>query len=624
MMFYQTKKTHAIYRYMLGIIRLILLSGILVSTNVAAMPAPKASGGELDLTQWQFSRDGTVSLEGDWQFYWQKFVSPNQASNIKGDTISVPGSWKGHQLTSNEIATGHGYASYRLNVLLPQYTPKLALKVIDIGEAYRLYVNGKLLHSGGEVGTSNHQSQPAFARNVILLPTDIGKELDIVIHVSNYHYHNGGLWEHISLGEVGAIQSLHELSLAYAIFLAGSISIIAIYHLGLYTQRHEDSSPLYFSIFCLAIVIRILATDERFLNQLMPSLTYSMLIRAEYISFLLAIPALAAFITNLLPGAYPRWMPRLTIFLGFIFSGFVIITPVSIFSEFLRLFQVYLVTSVCFGIYVFIRSVKEHRQIAKAFLFGFLVLAAASLNDVLISLDILRTPVFLVGAGILGFILIQSYSFSLRFTNAFTEVEILSRELEDYAHTLESKVKQRTKELEAVNRKLELLVSVDGLTGIANRRGFDTLLNHAWAGHSRRETYLGLVLCDIDFFKVYNDTYGHLEGDDALSKVAQCIEETLHREADTAARYGGEEFAILLPDTDLDGSVIIANRINNAIRDLNITHIGSLVSNRLTVSCGVAAIIPNDRAKPKDLIALADTALYAAKNAGRDKTIAAD
>ena len=623
MMFYQTKKNQTVYSNILGIIQLILLSCIFVSANLAAMPAPKASGGELNLTHWKFSADGTVRLEGDWQFYWKQFVLPNSTGDINDDSIGVPGSWNGHQLKDNGIVTGHGYASYRLNVLLPEETSKLALKIIDIGEAFRLYVNGRLLHSGGEIGTNSDQSQPAFARSVILLPTDIGKKLNIVIHVSNYHYHSGGLWEHISLGEVGAIQSLHELSLGYAMFLAGSIGIIAFYHIGLYTQRRQDSSPLYFAIFCIAMAIRILTVDERYLNQLIPSISYSMLIKIEYLSFLLAIPALAVFITNLLPGSYPRWMPRLTIILGFIFSGVVMLTPVSVFSDLLRLFQVYLVTSLCFGVYVFIRSVKEHRQVAKGFLFGFLVLAAASLNDILISLGIFRTPVFLVGAGILSFILIQSYSFSLRFTRAFTKVETLSRELEDYANTLESKVKQRTKELELVNRKLEQQVSIDGLTGIANRRGFDTLLNHAWAGHSRRVAYLGLVMCDIDFFKTYNDTYGHLKGDEVLTKVAQCIEETLHREADTAARYGGEEFAILLPDTHLEGAVIMANKINNAIRGLNIFHEKSLVSNQLTISCGAAAIIPTDRTKPKDLIALADSALYDAKKAGRDKTIAA-
>tara|TARA_R110002124_G_scaffold23065_15_gene85926 strand:- start:182 stop:2074 length:1893 start_codon:yes stop_codon:yes gene_type:complete len=602
---------------------LSLLITLCFSAPVAALSAPKAEGGELDLRHWNFERDGTIRLDGRWLFYWQDFIPPAQRALASDDTIVVPGTWNGHEYGDKQVVTGHGYASYQLRVLLPPDSPHLALKVVDIGEAFKLYVNGQLLHSVGELGTNARDSKPAFARSVLTLPTDIGSEMNIVIHVSNYHYRSGGVWKVMTLGEVSAIRHAHELALSYAIFLVGSIGFIALYHIALYLQRRQDASPLFFGLFCLIVLVRILATDDEYLTLLIPSISYSMLVRLEYVSFLLAVPAFAGFVSNLVPGSYPEWISRLCIFLGLAFTAFVMVTPVEVFSEFLVVFQIYLVGSVCFGLYIFTRCVVEQREVAKAFLFGFTVLAIAIVHDVLMSLDVIRTPVFLAGAGMLCFIVIQSYALSLRFAKSFTEVEALSRELEDYTHTLESRVERRTRELEIANRKLEQLVSVDGLTGIANRRAFDDILNREWVGHTRRSSQLALILCDVDYFKRYNDFYGHLEGDDALCKVAHCLSATLQREVDAVARYGGEEFAIILPDTNLDGAMKIAERVNRAVRDLHILHQGSAVSHELTMSCGVAAIVPTEKLRPGDLVGLADSALYSAKEKGRNRVAAA-
>ncbi|CAA0126055.1 Phytochrome-like protein cph2 [Halioglobus japonicus] len=593
-----------------------------LSSYSLADSMPRADAGEMDLSHWDFEQDGNVRLDGYWQFYWKEFISPEHGGHPGADTILVPGAWNSRKRSNAEEKPNHGYASYQLRVSLPSNTPRLALKMVDIGEAFRLYVNGVLLHSGGEVGTNERDSVPEYSRSVLLLPTDGADELNIVIHVSNYHYRSGGLWDVITLGEVSAIQNSHERALGYAIFLAGSIGFIAVYHFGLYLQRRQDLSPLYFSLFCLAVFMRILVTDERYINQVMPSISYSMLVRIEYLSFLLGVPAFAGFIANLIPDYRPKWALKFCVIFGLLASAFVVATPVALFSEYLPLFQTYLLISVCFGVYVFIRNLMQQREVAGAFLFGFVVLAVAIFHDVLMSMDVIKTPVFLAGAGMLFFILIQSYSLSLRFANSFSQVEALSQKLEGYTHTLESKVEQRTRELEAANRQLEKLVSVDGLTGIANRRAFDELLKREWIGHARRSSHLAMILLDIDYFKPYNDSYGHLEGDDALRKVAQCLSDALQREVDTVARYGGEEFAIVLPDTNLEGALKIAERVKDAVYNLNIPHRASPVSDRLTFSCGVAETVPTEALKPEDLIALADSALYRAKEAGRDTVVA--
>jgi diguanylate cyclase (GGDEF)-like protein len=173
--------------------------------------------------------------------------------------------------------------------------------------------------------------------------------------------------------------------------------------------------------------------------------------------------------------------------------------------------------------------------------------------------------------------------------------------------------------LQSANQKLEALVNFDGLTKVSNRRCFDTRLEEEWKRHTRAQQSLSLILLDIDSFKLYNDFYGHLAGDDCLVRVAQAVCKSDCRSSDLVARYGGEEFVALLPNTDLEGAISVAVRIQNEIRALAIPHEKSDVKSIVTVSLGVASLIPTIEAKPDILIAQADRALYQAKQHGRDR-----
>ncbi|MBP0017328.1 MAG: diguanylate cyclase [Cyanobacteria bacterium SBLK] len=172
-------------------------------------------------------------------------------------------------------------------------------------------------------------------------------------------------------------------------------------------------------------------------------------------------------------------------------------------------------------------------------------------------------------------------------------------------------------------KKLELelsrLATIDGLTQIANRRYFDRQLQQEWQRLRRERQSLALILLDVDYFKRYNDGYGHQTGDDCLRAVADLTREAVNRPADLVARYGGEEFAIVLPNTDRQGAMTVARRIRQAIRDRAIPHAQSNVSEIVTVSLGIASTIPSPESCPEALISLADEALYRAKQQGRDR-----
>jgi diguanylate cyclase (GGDEF)-like protein len=164
-------------------------------------------------------------------------------------------------------------------------------------------------------------------------------------------------------------------------------------------------------------------------------------------------------------------------------------------------------------------------------------------------------------------------------------------------------------------------VTIDGLTQIANRRAFDQRLEGEWQRLAREHLPLSLLLCDVDFFKRYNDRYGHPVGDDCLRTVAKTIESCIRRPADLVARYGGEEFAVILPNTLREGATFIAEEICLAIANLQIPHEASFVKDCVSVSIGISTTMPQKNVHHRSLIESADKGLYLAKNQGRDRSV---
>ncbi len=171
---------------------------------------------------------------------------------------------------------------------------------------------------------------------------------------------------------------------------------------------------------------------------------------------------------------------------------------------------------------------------------------------------------------------------------------------------------------------LQQLATLDSLTGVANRRSFDDKLHSEWNRARRQNGPLALVMVDVDYFKAYNDRYGHQGGDECLKAVSAILQGQAFRAGDLTARYGGEEFAIILPNTGLDGAREVAERIRAGIEQAALPHAGSQVAPYITVSLGVAALVPGHDSHPGMLVALADQALYTAKRGGRNRVCVAD
>lgn len=215
-------------------------------------------------------------------------------------------------------------------------------------------------------------------------------------------------------------------------------------------------------------------------------------------------------------------------------------------------------------------------------------------------------------------------------TKPINEVELMARVTSalalkketDRRKAREQELMDMTAMLSAANKELRRLSSMDGLTEVANRRLLDDTLDVEWRRARRNQSTLAVVMMDIDHFKLYNDHYGHLAGDECLKRVAGALLTCLRRPSDLLARYGGEEFVALLPDTEQSGAMTLAEYGRKAVQKLAMPHAASPVAEVVTVSLGVAATIPQQGRKATELVEAADRALYQAKKKGRNQVVA--
>lgn len=174
------------------------------------------------------------------------------------------------------------------------------------------------------------------------------------------------------------------------------------------------------------------------------------------------------------------------------------------------------------------------------------------------------------------------------------------------------------RELQEANQKLQHLAAVDGLTQLFNRRAFDNFLVREWGRMLREQQPISLLLCDIDYFKFYNDTYGHIAGDKCIQLVAEALSHSSRRPSDIPARYGGDEFVAILSNTDAAGAVTVAQNLKERVESLEIAHQSSPINQYVTLSIGISTTIPGATLSVKDLMLSADKALYEAKENGRN------
>lgn len=417
---------------------------------------PVAQKGVLDLSRWNFQKDGIIELRGEYVFYWNQLLDTRLPDPKEADHspsyISVPGTWNGHKTDGNP-ATGHGYATYHLRIVLPGPGQSLALRVNEFQTAATIFVNGRKVYSVGRVSKTPEASKPGLHPEIIKLGP-IGTSIDAVFQISNYAHRRGGLAEKIILGTPDQLQHDHLTTIAYNLFILGSILMIGLYYLGIYALRRDQLSSLYFGLFCILIAIRLLTTGERYLLEIIPSIPWEAFYKLEYLSFNLAVPVFVQFIYLLFPDKFSQTVANTATTIGLMFSAIVILLPMRWFSHTLNIYHIFVLVLFAYGIFILVKLAIKKDTSAIIFLAGFLVLFLTTLNDILHSEGFIQTA-YIVHFGLFLFIFSQAFLLSLIYAKAFDTIEKQQVNLTRINTSLEMEIQERKQAVEAAEKAIK-------------------------------------------------------------------------------------------------------------------------------------------------------------------------
>ncbi len=617
----------------------VLILFLLPFSGIAQAAGPKAVKGVLDLTEHDFSN--SLRLDGEWEFFANSFVSP--MSDVVAEDINymrVPQAWNNHKY-GDTVLPGEMFATYRLTVIVDQATD-LALKIPRIFTAYKLFVNGDVIAEAGTIGTYRDASSPQYLPQVAFFDAVAG-ENEIIVHVSNFYTRSGGILESIVLGSETKILSQRTKAVATNILIFACLAFMGIYHLFIYFFRREDLASLFFGLFCFLISVRTLLVGERYLIFLFPDFNWEIAYKLATLMFTMGVPVIIYFFKTLYPKYFHPIALRLILGFSVAYGVLTIFTPARIYLAVVFIYQLWTVAVMIYTYIALIRAVWNREKGSLLIFIGSLFLVTI-LNDLAFSStvmndnasSILRAVVTkdnLSSVGQLAFTFIYSLLLAKKFSDSLSKEKEMTQELLELNANLDNIIYDRTKELlksneviseqklelELANEKLSQLSLTDALTNLWNRRKYNEILDLEWRRCLRFSRPLSLMIIDIDYFKEYNDRYGHLSGDDILVLIAQTLQTAFSRSTDFAARYGGEEFVVLLSETEVDEALDIANRLHARFGGLHIPHAASPIGEYLSVSIGVATIIPTADTSAELLFNLADKAMYHAKSKGKNQ-----
>jgi len=563
--------------------------------------------GVTDLRCW--NGRSPIILSGSWSIEYESLDNKESYSGL----ASVPGNWRTHQPKLHFL----GRAVYRNKIILSEPTGDLAINLKRSRMARKLILINELgeqtlLYDSGNTELSQ-KTEVLMSIPIVYLPP-LGKVSELVLIVNNSESFHGGIEEALILGSSQEIlrsdQSLKNITMIIATVLFGFF----IVNLYLYFIRHTGLATLMLAGMAFSIVLRQII-QAGVLSALFPALTSSYDAAFGWGTFFFGLIFGYGYFQATFPKIIPKWIPIFVYSISMVGIVLFILKPlylVQIYGLFYR--PTILITTIVLIGYLIFGSEKSKYEVRITLFSGFILLLAVASDIILFQLFQYYSIVSISALGMLVFIAAQTMMTSNRYWNSLTNSAKLATELKILNSELENIVDKRTKELALKNRQLEAISRTDPLTGLANRRAFDELLNKEINRCKRANLPLVLALLDIDHFKQINDQYGHDFGDMILIDVGKRIESTL-RINDFAARWGGEEFAALLSATNKQDALLIAQRIKQSISALSWVFEEQTV--RLTISIGLARLQPHE--ETNQLFKQADTALYESKHTGRNK-----
>ncbi|MBN1532642.1 MAG: hypothetical protein JXA20_08275 [Spirochaetes bacterium] len=399
---------------------------VLVAPGSAAA-MPKAKRGVLDLRGWDFNTQGSVELNGEWEMYWGKLLTPGDFE----DESSLPsplyttniGNWT-EPVVEDTRYPSEGHCTYRLRILVDRKVVVYGLHLKSVQTAYSAYVNGRLITSIGTIGTSKETSIPEIRPQIVHF-SNTGDVIDLIIPVSNYHYKHGGIDMPLTFGVSGMLERIWKNKAVFTIFLNGGIFLIAIYYFVLFLLRREDKTTLYFALLCLMLSLRTLMTDERYILNLVSIPSIEIIYKMEFISWYASIILIFLYMKKLFDKEVSK-APLWTILIVYgSMTLFTLAAPARYNSLIINPAIIMTGIAILYLLYIVILALIRRRTNSRTLALGILALVLITANDLLNGFGVIVTG-FYIFVGVYIFIIIQSYLLSRRFSIAFATAENLS------------------------------------------------------------------------------------------------------------------------------------------------------------------------------------------------------
>lgn len=410
------------------------------------LPPPRATGGNMDLRNWDFAAHGNVALDGEWEFYWQNLYHREDFLTGRAEkpdlVVVMPSVWNSLKGELPGLG-GTGYATYRLQVSVAEkYVNNIfALALRELESSYRIEVDGREVAGAGKVGRDAATATPARATAVgsFIIPAP---EFELILHVANFRHRTGGSWDSIYLGSEQGIREMLDQRKRTEALLLGVLLAVTVYYFIIYLYRPRDRATLFFSLFCFNTFLRQGLMGEMILISMLDPLPYRLHLFLEYSTYYLAAPLFLSFLAHFFRGRVNRAVLLVTSIVSVAFVALTALTSPQLFTHLIRSYDLVFTAAALYALGLLIYLCTRQVRYAPMILMGLVVLSLASANDLLYARNMIQST-HIISYGVGFMVLLQAAVLALNFARAFSE------KAEAYR-----KIEQAYEEIAELNRKL--------------------------------------------------------------------------------------------------------------------------------------------------------------------------